>query len=202
MVDSSSQILYANEVQWVTWIDALNVMRCLYPTMKWTHIAFKTGQMQHTIGLLALIQNSTMVSNPANTVAGFIQWDVAVEVHLLLFLGPANMLLKGDRQQTVLLDTKHQLQQCVYNTFWIGSQSLERVMIQTDLKNQMWHFVIGFNATIEMTPESTDNISNMSSVVGRYVSAWHWCALLQRVPSGWDEERNYSFFTTLSSRLS
>jgi len=44
-------------------------------------------------------------------------------------------------------------------------------MIQTDLKNQMWHFVIGFKATIEMAPESTDNISNMSSVVGRYVSA-------------------------------
>jgi hypothetical protein len=66
----------------------------------------ETGR-QHTIGPWALIQNSTKVSDPANTAATFIQRDVTVEVHLLLFLSPPNRFLKQDRQQTVLLDVKH-----------------------------------------------------------------------------------------------
>jgi hypothetical protein len=66
----------------------------------------KAGR-QHTIGPWALIQNSTKVSDPANTAATFIQRDVTVEVHLLLFLSPPNRFLKQDRQQTVLLDVKH-----------------------------------------------------------------------------------------------
>ena len=116
MVDSSSQTLYANEAQDDTWFDAQNVMRCLYPKMKWTHIAFNTGMRQHTIGPWALTQNSTMVSSPAITVAESIHRGVALEAPLPLFLGPPNRFLKQDRQQLVLLEGNHQLQRSVHNS--------------------------------------------------------------------------------------